>query len=338
MGAGAYVLVNRTRVQDFESLRESVPASTSEVMQLEKGRMRGLLTRISVGEFSVTSGSFSLGIRSQGILSERKLTLVMLLDTSGTVSTLGDDMRPGDIGISPPGVEHCVRYYGGGSFAAVSVGTTEFLSFLKDEPRLNDPKIWRNRIFLRAPPNVATSAERRMNKIISWMSEHGHEVSVDAADFWKRSLLELMTRGIMNASVLNNDLRTPSASALVHRIEDYVDAAGTRPMHLSEICNEFGVSRRSLHRAFDEIIGVSPATFLRQKRLCSVHAILRDSDPAKVTVAEVAAHQGFTELGRFSHYYHSLFGEYPSETLRDHRRRIWSGAGQPGLNAPQAPA
>jgi AraC family ethanolamine operon transcriptional activator len=46
-----------------------------------------------------------------------------------------------------------------------------------------------------------------------------------------------------------------------------------------------------------------------------IHSVLRDSDPAAVTVAEVAIQRGFIELGRFAHYYHALFGEYPSETL-----------------------
>jgi AraC family ethanolamine operon transcriptional activator len=319
MAAGANVLVNRTRVEDFESLRESVPASTSEVMQLDKGRLTGLLTRISIGDFSLSSGSFSLGIRSQGVFSDHKLTLVMLLGSSGKVSALDGDIRPGNIGISPPGVEHSVRYYGGGAFAAVSVGPAEFRSFLESEPRLNDPQTWRHRISLRAAPHIATLATRRMNTIISWICEHGHELSAEAADFWKRSLLEFVTGGLLNAAMVDDRQQIPSASALVHKIEEYVDVAETRPVHLSEICAEFGVSRRSLYRTFDEVLGMSPATFLRQKRLCSVHTILRDSDPAKVTVADVALQQGFTEFGRFSHYYHSLFGEYPSETLRGRR-------------------
>jgi AraC family ethanolamine operon transcriptional activator len=80
------------------------------------------------------------------------------------------------------------------------------------------------------------------------------------------------------------------------------------------------VSRRTLHRAFYDVVGFGPVTFLRHKRLGTIHSVLRQSDPAEVTVAEVALQQGFIEPGRFSHYYHSLFGEYPSETLGSRTR------------------
>jgi AraC family ethanolamine operon transcriptional activator len=63
---------------------------------------------------------------------------------------------------------------------------------------------------------------------------------------------------------------------------------------------------------------LGPVTFLRYKRLCAVHSALRESNPAEVTVAEIAIQQGFIELGRFSRYYRLLFGEYPSETLGIH--------------------
>ena len=59
-------------------------------------------------------------------------------------------------------------------------------------------------------------------------------------------------------------------------------------------------------------------TFLRQKRLCTVHSILKASSPEETTVSEVAIRQGFIELGRFSHDYRVMFGEYPSQTLGCH--------------------
>lgn len=101
-------------------------------------------------------------------------------------------------------------------------------------------------------------------------------------------------------------------------MEHYIEAVGIRPVHISEICAQFEVSRRSLHRAFDEVLGMGPVTFLRYKRLCRIHSVLRGSSPAQTTVTEVAMQQGFIELGRFAHYYHALFGEHPSETLRRH--------------------
>ena len=47
-------------------------------------------------------------------------------------------------------------------------------------------------------------------------------------------------------------------------------------------------------------------------------ATFRNPGVLAITVAQVAIQHGFIELGRFSHYYHSLFGEYPSETLGAH--------------------
>ena len=114
----------------------------------------------------------------------------------------------------------------------------------------------------------------------------------------------------------------PSAMRLVRNVEHYLDTAGSRPVHVSEICAQFNVSRRSLHRAFDDVLGLGPVTFLRHKRLCAVHSALRDSNPATTTIGEIAMQHGFIELGRFSHYYQSLFGEYPSETLGGRAHRV----------------
>jgi len=74
-------------------------------------------------------------------------------------------------------------------------------------------------------------------------------------------------------------------------------------------------SRRTLHRAFHDVLGIGPIAFLRHHRLGSVHSRLREGDPSNMHVTGVATEFGFLELGRFSHYYAKLFGEYPSQTL-----------------------
>jgi AraC family ethanolamine operon transcriptional activator len=75
-----------------------------------------------------------------------------------------------------------------------------------------------------------------------------------------------------------------------------------------------GVSRRSLHRAFHDTLGVGPVAYLRLRRLSSVRRALRR--PLHTSVTQAALDHGFTDLGRFAGYYHEIFGEKPSQTRR----------------------
>jgi AraC family ethanolamine operon transcriptional activator len=106
-----------------------------------------------------------------------------------------------------------------------------------------------------------------------------------------------------------------SSAILVREVDHYLSEAGSRPIHISELCERFNVHRRRLHRAFDEVLGVPPITFLRRKRLSDVHTALLLAGPA-ATVKQIAIEHGFLELGRFSAACRRMFGELPSTTLR----------------------
>jgi AraC family ethanolamine operon transcriptional activator len=163
-------------------------------------------------------------------------------------------------------------------------------------------------------------ATQRFQQIASRLAQQQAGLSDAVADFWKRSIVDAMAATIVNALPAENRGPVPSAMRLVRNVEHYLDTAGSRPVHISEICAQFNVSRRSLHRAFDDMLGLGPVTFLRRKRLCAIHTALMANTPATATIGEIAMQHGFIELGRFSHYYRSLFGEYPSETLHMSKR------------------
>jgi AraC family ethanolamine operon transcriptional activator len=123
-------------------------------------------------------------------------------------------------------------------------------------------------------------------------------------------------------SVPPRHVHIPSALKLVREVERLVDDRPDAPVHISEICAALNVSRRTLHRAFHDSVGFGPVTFLRHKRLCAVHTALKNADPERTRITDVAIEFGFLEMGRFAGYYRSMFGESPSATLRKSARSL----------------
>jgi len=310
-----HLAVNTCRLDSFEGLHQAIQGSHVEVMQLGRGKFRGSLSHVGIGDFSLSIGSFSVGVRTQRVPTDDKLIVGMLLDAEAPVTHWSFNMRPADVLVMPPSTEHDGIFHGAAAYAAIRLDLAEVMSLFKGEPKLSDPAAWLDKGHYRAAPSIGVAATRRLPLLVSRLARQKTALSHAVADFWKRSIVDALTGTIMHSLPPDSRGPLPSAMQLIGKVDDYLDAAGLRPVHISEICAELNVSRRSLHRAFDDALGMGPITFLRHKRLCAVHSVLRDGDPAIVTVAQVAIQHGFIELGRFSHYYHSLFGEYPSETL-----------------------
>ena len=94
------------------------------------------------------------------------------------------------------------------------------------------------------------------------------------------------------------------------------DASQSTALSISTLCANLKVSRRTLELGFRTIIGKSPLQFFTDRRLCRAYIDLKQSDDESARVTDIALSHGFTELGRFAHRYHKIFGELPSETLR----------------------
>jgi AraC-like DNA-binding protein len=97
---------------------------------------------------------------------------------------------------------------------------------------------------------------------------------------------------------------------------DVIEAEAHLPLTLSSIAARSQVSVRSLQQAFKHHLGTSPMSYLREVRLRRAHQTLLDSDPSTVTVASVAYHWGFTNLGRFAAAHAARYHEAPVKTLR----------------------
>jgi AraC family ethanolamine operon transcriptional activator len=318
MGAqdpGGLASIREFILEGFEQLRAATPTTNSEIIQIEAGRMQGRLKHASIAGLSVGLGNFSRGLISRGVYSDERITIGSLFGASGR-----EARHPGIGGIRiwPPGVEHEIRYRGGVSFGAISVTIDDITRFFGPRSRFGEPSAWVTRHSLRISPEAGNASAHAVRNILSGFGRHAHKLAPSDAAYWKRAILESACFAILNAERSNTFVS--SSRRLVRRAQEYLDRSGMAPVHISELTTALRVSRRSLHGAFDEVLGIPPITYLRHRRLCQSRLRLQQGDQHE-TVADIAFRHGFSDPGRFAEYYRTLFGENPSVTLGRPSRR-----------------
>jgi AraC family ethanolamine operon transcriptional activator len=100
---------------------------------------------------------------------------------------------------------------------------------------------------------------------------------------------------------------------------EYAESVGRVPS-MRELCAVTHTSERRLRTAFTSVWDAPPSQVLRAWALTEARRRLKQFRGGNV-IADVAGELGFTNPGRFSAYYRSQFGEYPSET-RTHGRAM----------------
>lgn len=137
-----------------------------------------------------------------------------------------------------------------------------------------------------------------------------HGVAVQAV---VESLLSMLDTRAVDRAVSNSFARRKGIVAKARQhVLDHHDEVITVP----ELCERLHVSRRTLQYCFEEVLGMSPIQYLRIIRLNGARRDLRENVAHCKTVRDVAADWGFWHFSQFSSDYRALFGQTPSESLR----------------------
>ncbi len=86
---------------------------------------------------------------------------------------------------------------------------------------------------------------------------------------------------------------------------------------IGSLAKQHQCTKQTLVVNFKSLFGFTPQRFLRLLKLNHVHYELLHSYPDQSTVSRIASKWGFMHMGRFSAYYAELFGQKPSQTLKD---------------------
>jgi len=121
--------------------------------------------------------------------------------------------------------------------------------------------------------------------------------------------------GLADESVSTRPVPAQPAFTIYRRIRDYVDDQSGEPLSVRDIADGVGIAPNLVRSAFAQAVGLTPAEWIRKRRLNAVRRELVNAAEAERTVSEIAMSWGFWHLGRFAQYYAAQFGEAPSETI-----------------------
>ncbi len=167
------------------------------------------------------------------------------------------------------------------------------------------------------PPNTAHSFRTTLHEVLAVMISTPEVFEHTASS---KAIVEAVMGASLDAVIARTQESEPRNShsvqrAIVERARQYILANKESPPTVTELSSYLRMSRRGLHHAFINVLGINIATYLRYVRLHGVRKELLHSAPTD-SVTRIACKWGFWHMGMFSSYYKTLFGELPSTTLR----------------------
>lgn len=166
-------------------------------------------------------------------------------------------------------------------------------------------------------PDMMDGVQAYLKKLYSIALHHPEDLSASRSRHMLEDFIPLLIDAIPHSSTpLDLSLRSPRRFDLVKQAEEYMRAHLEASITLISLCKALHTSERPLSYGFHEVFGVSPMAYLKTLRLQAVRTQLRLADPTATEITEIAHRFGFQSLGHFSRDYKTMFGELPSETLK----------------------
>lgn len=109
------------------------------------------------------------------------------------------------------------------------------------------------------------------------------------------------------------------SSRSLQRALDWLQERLTEPVQWSDLCEELGITQRSLQLAFARELNTTPSRWLKERRLERLHQQLSGLDGCPDgRIVPIVESCGLPYSSSTLSAYRSLFRETPSQTLRNH--------------------
>ena len=304
----------------IEDLRDAVYGAGLEATQMSTGGLSGSLTFARRGDVLYSSGLIDGRVALRGPLSSDQITVgVGLRMGSGTRHWL-EETASGAVGVFHAGDEHDAFYTQGSLYATATLSLDRLEQLAAaDELVLDRPVLGGTGLHARPLAKATLMRIRHAFELIH-AGRHDAMRETRAAQELLRALIVHLGRA---PRVSNRVGRIDAHAMIVRRARAYIAAHLAEPICPDKLAQAVLTSRRTLFRAFAEILDDTPQIYVMRLRLHRIRHDLASDEERACTVALIANQWGISELGRMARRYRDLFGELPSETLAKQRPRAW---------------
>jgi AraC-like DNA-binding protein len=221
-----------------------------------------------------------------------------------------NEVETGNVGVFLPGDVHDAIYTPGSLYAAVTA-TAEMLEeeAAKEDLVLDRHILGGTGVHARnMPPAVLRELQR------SFQCVH-EDCAFDGSAVGRKMLAALVAHLARPPHHSNVGRHSSHHGKIVERARAFILGHLSEPISVDEIAAAAFTSRRTLFRAFEDILNEAPHHYVRRLRLHRIRHDLASEAERACTIALVANQWGLSDLGRMSGWYRELFGERPSETI-----------------------
>lgn len=306
-------VVHSTDVDDHASAQ---PHWSLRYDQLSRGRFAGTLNHVQLPGVRLVHETASCAVRQKGHIGEGHYGFAMRLDQAGEAIFNGQRLdgesimigRSEELDLSTPAL-----------FGMVGIVVDgELLASLWERMYQKRLATWlQQQIVVQAHPYTANELRASHLEVLSRVRFDPQLLQDSATVLQIRDAILIDWIEAIPSRVDTAGLKTVEArKRVVQRACDMMLARTDQPMSILELCSQIGASPSKLEYCFRDILGISPAKYLRAIRLNGVRRELKSDPGAGRGVHDVAARWGFWHFGEFSADYKRQFEELPSATLK----------------------
>lgn len=303
-------------IRRIEDLGDAVRGAGLQATQMSR-RLGGGLTFADIDGVICTSGLIGGRVALNGPLSQDRITLGIGLDVTPGTTHWHNERQTGNIGVFLPCDEHASLYTEGSFYATLAVSGDRLEAAAAEEELVLDAKVLGGTGFhpRNMDPRIIAGLERRMRRIHE--GRHAPDDARIGQDMLRAAIRHLARPPHVRKVGVDPGLH----GRIVDRARCYIMEHLSEPMTIEDIAAAAHTSRRTLFRAFADLLDDTPRSYVRRLRLHRIRGRLASDAEVRCTIAIVANDWGISDLGRMAGWYRDLFGERPSETLARARNR-----------------